>query len=107
MVLRSSGSIDLGAKVTSIRSGFSQPMNFGISVVIPAFNEEKNIGNVLRHLNNVGYGHVLVIDGLSTDGTLKVAAENGAKIVLQDGRGKGQAVRQALSNNYLDSDALV
>ena len=78
-----------------------------VGVVIPALNEEKNIGDVLHRLNGFGYKNVLVIDGLSSDNTLKVASENGAKIVLQDGRGKGQAVRQALSNNYLDSDVLV
>lgn len=80
---------------------------YKVGVVIPAFNEEKNIGEVLCQLNSIGFGEVLVIDGLSKDGTLKVAAENGAKIVLQDGRGKGQAMRQAINNNYLDSDALI
>ena len=68
---------------------------------------EKNIGDVLSQLNYLGFGNVLVIDGSSKDGTLQVAVENGAKIVLQDGRGKGQAIRQVLSNDYLDSDALV
>jgi glycosyltransferase involved in cell wall biosynthesis len=84
-----------------------QPLNMNVGIAIPAFNEEKNIGEVLYQLNKIGYGNILVIDGLSKDGTLKVAAENGAKIVLQDGRGKGQAIRQVLSNDYLDSDALV
>ncbi len=78
-----------------------------VGVAIPAFNEEKNIGDVLSQLNYLGFGNVLVIDGSSKDGTLQVAVENGAKIVLQDGRGKGQAIRQVLSNDYLDSDALV
>jgi glycosyltransferase involved in cell wall biosynthesis len=56
-----------------------------VGIAIPAFNEEKNIGNVLNQLNNMGYENVLVIDGLSKDGTLKVAVEN----------------------DYLDSDVLV
>ena len=83
------------------------PSIMKVGIAIPAFNEEKNIGAVLNQLNNMGYGNVLVIDGLSKDGTLKVAVENGAKIVLQDGRGKGQAIRQVLSKDYLDTDALV
>ncbi|MCW4000694.1 MAG: glycosyltransferase family 2 protein [Candidatus Bathyarchaeota archaeon] len=78
-----------------------------IGIAIPAFNEEQNIGQILNELNGIGYDNILVIDGLSNDGTLKVAAENGAKIILQDGRGKGQAVRQVLSNDYLNSDVLV
>jgi glycosyltransferase involved in cell wall biosynthesis len=81
--------------------------NIDVGVIIPAFNEEKNIGDVLRQLKSIGYNNILVIDGLSSDCTLKVAAMHGAKIVLQDGRGKGQAVRQALENNYLGTDALV
>ena len=84
-----------------------EPLSMKVGIAIPAFNEEKNIGEVLWQLSKIGYGNVLVIDGLSKDGTLKVAEENGAKIVLQDGRGKGQAIRQVLSNDYLDSDALV
>ena len=83
------------------------PLNLGVGIAIPALNEEKNIGQVLRRLNKIGFSNVLVIDGLSNDGTLKVAAENGAKIVLQDGSGKGQAIRQVLSNDYLGVDVLV
>ncbi len=95
------------AKVSAGYFKVAQPLSSRTGVVIPAINEEKNIGDVLCRLNNIGYSNVLVIDGLSRDGTLKVAAENGAKIVLQDGRGKGQAVRQALRNDYLSADALV
>jgi glycosyltransferase involved in cell wall biosynthesis len=86
---------------------FVSTLKMNVGIAIPAFNEEKNIGEVLSNLNNMGYGNILVIDGLSKDGTLKVAVEKGAKIVLQDGRGKGQAIRQVLSNDYLSTDALV
>ncbi|MCW4024995.1 MAG: glycosyltransferase family 2 protein [Candidatus Bathyarchaeota archaeon] len=89
-------------------SGFKiDCLDLSIGVAIPAFNEEKNIGDVLTQLTGLGLDNILVIDGLSADGTLKVAEKNGAKIVLQDGRGKGQAIRQVLKNEYLDSDVLV
>jgi len=78
-----------------------------VGIAIPALNEEKNIGQVLSALNNCGYDNILVIDGLSKDATLKIASEKGAKIVLQDGRGKGQAIRQALNESYLGTDALI
>ena len=93
----------------TLRSPFKvlPQLNLNVSVAIPARNEEKNLGDILYQLNTLGYSNVLVIDGESIDGTLKVAAENGAKIVMQDGRGKGQAIRQILSNNYLDSEVLV
>lgn len=84
-----------------------EPLNTQVGVAIPAFNEEKNIGDVLGQLNDLGFNNILVIDGLSSDGTLRVAEKNGAKIVLQDGRGKGQAIRQVLENDYLNSEVLV
>jgi glycosyltransferase involved in cell wall biosynthesis len=58
-------------------------------------------------LNDLGFDNVLVIDGRSKDNTAKVAEKYGAKVVLQAGKGKGDAVRQVLSNRYLEFDALV
>ena len=84
------------------------PVKFAkVGVVIPALNEEKNIEEVICRLKDLGFHNVLVIDGQSKDNTLEVAARNGARVVLQDSRGKGAAVRQVLSNGYLDVDALV
>jgi len=84
-----------------------EPVNSTIGIVIPTLNEEKNIENVLVKLNLFGYNNILVIDGLSTDGTINVAEKNGAKTIFQDGKGKGQAIRQVLKNQYLASDILV
>lgn len=78
-----------------------------VGVVIPTLNEEKNIEEVLLDLKNLGYFDILVIDGKSKDETTKIAKNNGAKVVLQDGRGKGNAIKQALSNGYLVADAIV
>jgi len=91
----------------SVYSRVARPLNLNVGIAIPAFNEERNIECVLSGLKDIGFRNVLVIDGLSNDGTLKVAARNGAKIVLQDGRGKGAAVRQVLAKGYLDVEALV
>jgi glycosyltransferase involved in cell wall biosynthesis len=81
------------------------PLNVGI--VIPALNEEKNIQDVLCKLREFGYENILVIDGKSKDDTAKVAAKLGAKVVMQDGHGKGGAIRQVLRNQYFDVDVLV
>ncbi|MCL2291590.1 MAG: glycosyltransferase family 2 protein [Candidatus Bathyarchaeota archaeon] len=86
---------------------FSEFSNIDIGVVIPTFNEEQNIGDVLSELYEFGYHNVLVIDGLSSDGTLQVAAKNGVKTIIQNGHGKGQAIRQVLQNNYLNTDITV
>lgn len=78
-----------------------------VGVVIPTLNEEKNIEDVLLDLKNLGYYNILIIDGMSTDETTKIAARNGAKVILQNGKGKGNAIRQGLGNGYLDADAIV
>jgi glycosyltransferase involved in cell wall biosynthesis len=86
------------------------PENFldlNIGVAIPTFNEEKNISDVLSQLNKFGYDNILIIDGNSSDNTVQVAAQKGAKTVIQTGRGKGQAIRQVLQNEYLPADILI
>jgi glycosyltransferase involved in cell wall biosynthesis len=85
----------------------SFPLNLNIGVLIPARNEEKNIENVISRLRNLGFENILVIDGGSTDRTHMISLKNGAKVVSQIGLGKGNAVRQALSEGYFDVDALV
>ena len=85
----------------------ARPAGVTVGVVIPTRNEEKNIEDVICRLKNLGYKNVLVIDGRSGDATLKVAERNGAKVIRQNGLGKGNAVRQVLSNGYLDVDAMV
>jgi len=94
----------------STSEGFTKVSRFtglNVGIVIPALNEEKNIEEVLCRLNDYGFNNVLVIDGQSKDNTVKVASKYGAKVVLQDGQGKGGAIRQVLSNRYFDVDALV
>ena len=93
-----------------ISKGFTRVSRFtrlNVGIVIPALNEEKNIEEVLCRLRDFGYNNVLVIDGQSKDNTAKVAEKHGAKVVLQEGQGKGSAIRQVLSNRYFDVDALV
>ena len=53
------------------------------SVIIPARNEESNIVNLLRSLNNQTTlpGEVLVVNDQSTDNTAIVAEENGATVI--------------------------
>jgi hypothetical protein len=64
-----------------------------VSVVIPTLNEALNLPHVLSHLPSYAY-EVIIVDGLSTDGTPEVALEvlPDAKIVLQTKRGKGNAL---------------
>lgn len=65
-----------------------------VSVVVPAMNEEKNIGHVLKLLPE-GLHEVILVDGNSTDRTIEVAQATcpGIRVTQQTGRGKGDAFR--------------
>lgn len=65
-----------------------------ISVVVPAMNEEKNIGLVLSELPE-GLHEVILVDGNSKDNTIEAArqAYPDIRVTSQSGRGKGDAFR--------------
>lgn len=65
-----------------------------VTVVIPSKNEEGLIGEIVDSVRP--YGEVLVVDGHSTDRTREIAQQHGARVVLDGGKGKGQAIRQSL-----------
>lgn len=73
-------------------------------VVIPAFNESKNIGGVIRgiprRISRAKKVSVLVVDDGSTDDTAKVARSAGADLVVSHGtnRGLGVAFRTGIEN---------
>ena len=67
-----------------------------VIIVIPAFNEEKAIGNVLKELRDVLQDldfDSLVVDGESTDRTVEIARSEGARVIRQQGAGYGDALR--------------
>jgi hypothetical protein len=65
-----------------------------VSVVVPAMNEEKNIGHVLRKLPD-GLHEVILVDGNSRDRTIEAACQAypSIRVLTQSGRGKGDAFR--------------
>jgi len=75
-----------------------------LSIVIPALNEEKCIGSVIKEipikeLKNMGYiVEVLVIDNGSNDKTPHIARSNGAKVIIQPIRGYGNAYKAGFAN---------
>jgi glycosyltransferase (TIGR04182 family) len=80
-------------------------MRDNVCILIPALNEGRTIGNLVRAYRELGFGDVLVIDGNSTDNTVAEATAAGARVVLQSGAGKGTAVQQAF--NMIDKDITV
>jgi dolichol-phosphate mannosyltransferase len=68
-----------------------------IAVIIAALNEEKGIGPTLAELREVlENASLVVIDGNSSDGTVRIAKDLGAEIIPQRGVGKGSAISEAL-----------
>jgi glycosyltransferase involved in cell wall biosynthesis len=64
-----------------------------IYIVVPAYNEEKSIGRVIRDLFEHGYNNVLVVDDGSTDNTGAQASSAGAKVTRHMfNRGQGAAL---------------
>lgn len=71
-----------------------------VTVVVAAYNEAPVIGGVVRDaLRAAPAAEVLVVDDGSTDGTARVAAEAGARVLrLEANSGKGNAVRRGLAD---------
>jgi dolichol-phosphate mannosyltransferase len=58
-------------------------------------NEASTIGQIIKDFRQEGFSNILVIDGNSKDGTDQIAEAEGARVVIQIGKGKGQAMIQA------------
>lgn len=81
--------------------------NSHVAVIIPTLNEEENIAEVIRELHQMGYGNILIVDGNSSDRTVEVAKDFGVNVLVQNGRGKGTALRQVFNHESLDGDVIV
>ncbi|GAB6184940.1 hypothetical protein JCM17478_04420 [Thermopirellula anaerolimosa] len=66
-----------------------------VTVVIPAYNEEKSLPLVLEALPQVG--RVIVVNNASSDNTAAVAASHGATVVDEPRRGYGSACMRGLT----------
>ena len=71
------------------------PGAWRVSVVIPARNEAVNLPHVLARIPPL-VDEVVLVDGGSTDDTVRVAGEirPGIRVLVQEGTGKGDALRQ-------------
>lgn len=68
-------------------------------VIVPAYNEEKNIGRVIGGLFSQGLENVVVVDDGSADNTAEAAKSAGA-IVLQHEVNRGQGAALQTGNDY-------
>ena len=77
------------------------PARSTVAAVIPAYNEEKHIGDVARRTRQ-HLDHVLVVDDGSTDKTAECARATGAEVIVHpQNRGKGESIKTGL-RHWLD-----
>ncbi len=85
-----------------------------IVAIIPAYNEEKTIGEVVQMVCSVPLiKKVIVVSDGSTDNTALIAKKNGAKVInLKKNLGKGGAMCAGVNNSkedillFLDADLI-
>lgn len=82
-----------------------------ISVIIPALNEEKTVGQVARlAIRSPGVTEVIVVDDKSMDNTVEEAQKAGATVITSTKLGKGSSMKDGVlyaSNSivaFLDAD---
>src|SRR5689334_19217345 len=68
------------------------------AAVIPAYQDEKHIGDVARRTRE-RLDHVLVVDDGTSDQTEQRAREAGVEVIVHDqNKGKGEAIKTGLSH---------
>ena len=84
----------------------AESRDYSISIIIPARNEKDNIEQAILRLPHFGsYNEIIFVEGHSNDGTLdeikkvseKYAGKRNIRLVAQEGKGKGDAVRKGFS----------
>jgi glycosyltransferase involved in cell wall biosynthesis len=71
-----------------------QPAGRGVAVLIPCYNEEPTIADVIRQFRTaLPEAEICVFDNNSTDGTAEAAGRAGAKVFLERRRGKGYVIQ--------------
>ena len=71
-------------------------INQKVTVVIPAFNEERTIKDIIERCKPYCDEVVIALAKKSTDNTRKIAEEMGLRIIVDHGKGKGDGMRSAI-----------
>ena len=68
-----------------------------VTIIIPALNEEKTIGQVIRQARrNELVNEIIVVDDMSSDNTIAEARKEGAKVITSTHVGKGDSMREGM-----------
>lgn len=88
------------------RQAHPEPRALGVAVLIPCYNEEAAIGQVVRDFRlALPSAKIFVYDNNSTDRTREVAAAAGATVRSEPRQGKGNVVRRMFGD--IDADLYV
>ncbi len=68
-----------------------------IEVVIPAYNEEQSIENVMQAIPKDRIDRIIVVDNASTDATAELARQAGAHVIHEPQRGYGNACLRGIA----------
>lgn len=81
---------------------------YSAQLIIAALDEAPGIGLTITEMKDtLGDIPVLVVDGKSKDRTGEIAKNLGARVVYQEGKGKGDALAKALEYIKLDCDYVI
>ena len=75
-----------------------------IKVIIPAFNEENGVGQVIREIPSDLVDEIIVVNNASTDATERIALELGATVLREPVPGYGRACLKGI--DYLKRSKL-
>lgn len=76
-----------------------------VTIVIPAFNEEKSIAEIIKSVKPYADDILVVSAKKSTDNTKEIAESLGVDVAIDNGMGKGEAIRVAI--NLIDNGIIV
>jgi glycosyltransferase involved in cell wall biosynthesis len=74
-----------------------------IKVIIPAYNEENSIGNVIQDIPSI-VNEIIVVSNNSTDNTERNAEKAGATVLREDKKGYGYACLKGME--YIDGQEI-
>ncbi len=84
-----------------MRNSTTDEKNNDFCVIIPTKNEEHTIGKILDEIK-IYTNNILVVDGHSTDETVSVVEKKNVKYILDNQKGKGDALRIGVSHSTED-----
>ncbi len=80
-----------------------------VTVQIPTYNEEGSLAHTIKRIPQGAADEILVIDGHSTDKTVEIAKSLGCRVIIQPGKGYGDAqlfgFKQAEGDIIISMDA--